>query len=106
MGNWSTGKNAIAICQRSGLRFPYKEMVFEPGTGLFVHYTESDGMYNRVDHPQLHIKGVSDKIALENPRPDINDALGFLIDEFGGYIIGLTGFAEEQFILAAEPGVD
>ncbi len=99
---FATGKNAIAICQRSGFKFPYKEIITEPGTGLRVHYSESDGMYNRVDHPQLHIKGVSDKIGLRKPFPDIDDSLGFLIDEFGNYIVGLATFGEANFVLVED----
>jgi len=37
-------------CQRSGLMFPYEEMVREPGTNLWVHRSYSDGVSNRVQH--------------------------------------------------------
>lgn len=100
MANFASGKNAWSICQRSGLRFPYREMVVEQGTGLIVHYSESDGAYNRVDHPQLHLKGVSDRIGLERPTPDINDEILYLTDQSGNYVVGLGTFGVEQFILA------
>jgi hypothetical protein len=37
-------------CQRSGLMFPYEQMVREPGTNLWVHRSYSDGVCNRVQH--------------------------------------------------------
>lgn len=83
---FANGKHAIAICQRSGMKFLYKEMINEPGTGLFIHYSESDGAYNRVDHPQLHIKGVSDRIGLRRPHPDVNNTIPYLVDENGDLI--------------------
>jgi hypothetical protein len=51
-GSFASGKNALAICERSGFTFPWSEMIFEPGTGHFVHQSESDGKYNAVGHPQ------------------------------------------------------
>lgn len=57
-----------SISDRSGKAFPYREMITEPGTKLQVHYTESDGMWNMLDHPQNHIKGKSDKMSLKNGR--------------------------------------
>jgi len=39
MAKFATGKNALAISDRSGLQFPYREMVKE-WTGSLVHYTE------------------------------------------------------------------
>ena len=37
MGKFATGKNAYAISDRSGLRFPYRDMVRE-WNGYLVHY--------------------------------------------------------------------
>jgi len=95
---FASGKNAWAICQRSGLRFPYREMVREPGTGLWVHYSESDGGYNRVDHPQLHIKGVSDRIGLKNPFPDTDFGVRFLLTEDGEWIAFDEMFGIEEIL--------
>ena len=39
MSNFATGKKAKAISDRSGLAFPYNEMVKE-WNGSFVHFTE------------------------------------------------------------------
>jgi hypothetical protein len=70
MSNFSSGKNAYAICQRSGLKYKYKDIIKEPGTGLLVYYEESDGKYNRVDHPQLHVRAKSDAMSLEFPSSE------------------------------------
>ena len=45
--NYSTGKKAKAISDRSGMAFPYKEMVKE-WNGAFVHKSEFEQK-----HPQL-----------------------------------------------------
>lgn len=64
--NFANGKKAWSISQRSGLRFPYNEMLMEPGTNLWVHISETDGAYNRVDHPQGNVKAPpADRMALE-----------------------------------------
>ena len=39
MPKYATGKHSKAISDRSGLEFPYREMVRE-WNGAFVHYTE------------------------------------------------------------------
>ena len=46
MGNFASGKHAFMISDRSGLRFPYKEMVKE-WNGSFVHKSEFESK-----HPQ------------------------------------------------------
>ena len=64
MAGYASGKNALAISDRSGLRFPYSEMVRE-WNGSLVHYSEFEAK-----QPQLSPKPVgSDPIALFNPRP-------------------------------------
>jgi len=65
---YSSGKKVYAFSERSGMPFPYREMVTEPGTGLFVHKSESDGKYNIKDvlrDPLIP----ADAQTLENPRP-------------------------------------
>ena len=99
MPSYSSGKNAIAICERSGLKFPYREMIKEPGTGLFIHKSESDGMYNRVDHPQNHIKGAADKQSLRNANPDTTLVVEYLVDESGNLIVVTEQFGLETYIL-------
>ena len=39
MSKYATGKHSKAISDRSGMEFPYREMVKE-WNGSFVHYTE------------------------------------------------------------------
>jgi len=65
MGKYATGKYAKAISDRSGLEFPYKEMVRE-WNGSFVHFTEFEPK-----QPQLEPKpNGADSIALLNTRTD------------------------------------
>ena len=61
---YARGKYTKAISDRSGMAFPYNEMVKE-WNGSFVHKSEFEAK-----HPQIkrkHIKG--DAIALANARP-------------------------------------
>ena len=61
----ATGKHAKAISDRSGLEFPYREMVTE-WNGSFVHKSEFEGK-----HPQIELKAVYGDIqGLMNARPD------------------------------------
>ena len=63
MGVFARGKQALAISDRSGLRFPYTEMVRE-WNGSLVHNSEFEPK-----QPQLYTKPVgSDPQALQNPR--------------------------------------
>ena len=65
MAKFATGKYAKAISDRSGLEFPYKEMVRE-WNGSFVHVSEFEPK-----QPQLEPKPISaDGIALRNVRTD------------------------------------
>ena len=64
MGKFAVGKYSKAISDRSGMEFPYTEMVKE-WNGSIVHKSEFEAK-----HPQIkkkHIK--ADAIALVNPRP-------------------------------------
>ena len=64
MGKYASGKYAYAISDRSGLKFPYDEMVRE-WNGSLVHTSEFEPK-----QPQLEPKPVgSDPQALYNPRP-------------------------------------
>jgi len=85
---WATGKHAWAISDRSGFRFPYREMIFEPGTNLFVHKSESDGMWNRVDHPQNFPADTREAIGLKNVRRDVTDPKpNYIFFEDGTFLI-------------------
>ena len=64
MGKYASGKYALAISDRSGMAFPYTEMVRE-WNGSLVHTSEYEPK-----QPQLEPKPVgSDPQALFNPRP-------------------------------------
>ena len=65
MAKYATGKYAKAISDRSGLEFPYKEMVRE-WNGSLVHVSEFEPK-----QPQLEPKPMNgDSISLRNVRPD------------------------------------
>ena len=64
MPKYATGKHAKAISDRSGLEFPYREMVRE-WNGSFVHVSEFEPK-----QPQLEPKPMNgDAISLRNVRP-------------------------------------
>ena len=68
MGKYATGKYAKAISDRSGMEFPYREMVRE-WNGAFVHFTEFEPK-----QPQLEPKpNGADGVALLNTRTDRNE---------------------------------
>jgi hypothetical protein len=63
MAKWATGKRSQAISDRSGMAFPYTEMVKE-WNGSLVHYSEFDPK-----HPQIRRRhNTADAIALQNSR--------------------------------------
>ena len=65
MAKFATGKYAKAISDRSGMEFPYKEMVRE-WNGAFVHVSEFEPK-----QPQLEPKPMNgDSISLRHVRPD------------------------------------
>ena len=65
MAKFATGKYARSISDRSGMEFPYKEMVRE-WNGSFVHVSEFEPK-----QPQLEPKAMGgDAISLRNVRPD------------------------------------
>ena len=64
MSNFSKGKHAQFISDRSGMAFPYKEMVRE-WNGSFVHVSEFEAK-----HPQLEPKShTADPQGLRTVRP-------------------------------------
>ena len=64
MPKYATGKYAKAISDRSGLEFPYREMVRE-WNGFLVHYSEYEPKRPQLD-PRFH---GGDPQALRNARP-------------------------------------
>ena len=68
MSRYAIGKYAKAISDRSGMEFPYREMVRE-WNGAFVHFTEFEPK-----QPQLEPKpNGADGVALLNTRTDRNE---------------------------------
>jgi hypothetical protein len=64
MSSFAQGKHALAISDRSGLAFPYNEMVTE-WNGAFVHVSEFEPK-----QPQLEPKPINaDPQALQKARP-------------------------------------
>ena len=63
---FSGGSYARAISDRSGLEFPYQEMVFE-WNGSFVHNSEFEAK-----QPQLDLTYYTDAQSLQNARPQAN----------------------------------
>ena len=63
MAKYATGKRSLAVSDRSGMVFPYTEMVKE-WNGSLVHTSEFEPK-----HPQIRRKHViADAIALQNSR--------------------------------------
>jgi len=74
MGRYASGKHALAISDRSGMAFPYTEMVRE-WNGSLVHTSEFEAK-----QPQLSPKPVgSDPQALYNPRPQPNSKTSLIL---------------------------
>ena len=86
MAKYATGKYAKAISDRSGLEFPYKEMVRE-WNGSLVHVSEFEPK-----QPQLEPKPMNgDSISLRNVRPArTENAVPYLLptDAFETYEAG------------------
>ena len=86
MAKFATGKYAKAISDRSGLEFPYKEMVRE-WNGSLVHVSEFEPK-----QPQLEPKPMNgDSISLRNVRPArTENAVPYLLptDAFETYSAG------------------
>ena len=69
MSNFSSGKRAKAISDRSGMAFPYREMLKELN-GSFVHQSEFE-----TKHPQIEVKvHKPDRQALQNARSDRDES--------------------------------
>ena len=95
MATRATGKYSLAISDRSGQAFPYREMVKE-WTGAFVHISEFEPK-----HPQLDPRNPgADGVALMNARPQ-----NFTILSGGGgrATVDLTLPGDFAFI-TAQPG--
>ena len=73
MGKYATGKFSQRISDRSGMAFPYNEMVKE-WNGSTVHISEYEEK-----HPQLEpLPIIQDPQSLDNARPQIADSRIFV----------------------------
>ena len=73
MGNYASGKFAKRISDRSGMAFPYNEMVQE-WTGAWVHTSEYEPK-----QPQLEpLPIVTDPQSLQHARPQIANSRVFV----------------------------
>lgn len=61
--SWATGRRSLAISDRSGQAFPYREMVKE-WTGALVHISEYEPKHPQLDPPYHK----ADAVALKNTR--------------------------------------
>ena len=86
MGVFARGKQALAISDRSGLRFPYTEMVRE-WNGSLVHYSEYEPK-----QPQLEPKPVgNDPQALQNPRVQAESTAQLILLDNNPFEIIISG---------------
>ena len=85
MARFSKGRRALAISDRSGVAFPYREMVQE-WTGAWVHTSEFE-----VKQPQLKPHPIgADPQALQHARPQIANSRVFVGGDTGPINSGRT----------------
>ena len=94
MAKYATGKRSKAISDRSGMEFPYTEMV-KVWNGSLVNYSEFEPK-----RPQIRRKyNTADAIALRNPRnmkfqqPSINFSNDTTISDSGGASVGVANLS-------------
>ena len=95
---FAAGKYAYAISDRSGLRFPYTEMVYE-WTGMLVHNSEWEPK-----QPQLDLTYFTDAQSLKNARLQANVSATKAARTGGGVAGSSTGGVPNQF--TAIPGFE
>ena len=95
---FSGGRYSLAISDRSGLSFPYKEMRFE-WTGMFVHTSEWEPK-----QPQLDLTYFTDAQTLQNARPQANVSATQAARTGGGIAGSYTGGVPNQ--VTAIPGFE
>ena len=86
MGRYALGKISLAISDRSGMAFPYTEMVRE-WNGSLVHVSEYEAK-----QPQLEPKPAgSDPQALYNPRPQPASATSLILLDNNSFTTVISG---------------
>ena len=89
--SYATGKRSKAISDRSGMAFPYKEMVKE-WNGSLVHISEFEAKHPQLDPPYHK----ADAIALKNTRamkfqqPSQKFSNDTTISDSGGTVVGVA----------------
>ena len=100
MPRYATGRFAKRISDRSGLAFPYNEMVKE-WNGSTVHYTEFEPKHPQLD-PRYH---PTDPQSLQNAKPQTIDAKVELgINLVATNIFGVVTQSISQFNPIPAPG--
>jgi hypothetical protein len=74
MGNFAKGNRSLAISDRSGMQFPYNEMVRE-WNGSIVHSSEFEAKQPQLNPPYHK----ADAVALQRARPDVKPGGGVLV---------------------------
>ena len=94
MAKYVTGKRSQAISDRSGMAFPYTEMVKE-WNGSLVHISEFEPK-----HPQIRRRhNTADAIALQNTRnmkfqqPSVKFSNDTTISDSGGASVGVANLS-------------
>ena len=94
MAKYATGKRSQSISDRSGMAFPYTEMVKE-WNGSLVHISEFEPK-----HPQIRRKHTTaDAIALQNSRnmkfqqPSVKFSNDVTISDSGGASVGVANLS-------------
>ena len=94
MAKYATGKTSQSISDRSGMAFPYTEMVKE-WNGSLVHISEFEPK-----HPQIRRKHTTaDAIALQNSRnmkfqqPSVKFSNDITISDSGGASVGVANLS-------------
>ena len=94
MAKYATGKHSKAISDRSGMEFPYTEMVKE-WNGSLVHFSEFEPK-----HPQIRRKHTTaDAIALQNSRnmkfqqQSVKFSNDVTISDSGGASVGVANLS-------------
>ena len=94
MAKYATGKRSKSISDRSGMAFPYIEMVKE-WNGSLVHISEFEPK-----HPQIRRKyNTADAIALQNSRnmkfqqPAVKFSNDVTISDSGGASVGVANLS-------------
>ena len=83
MSKYATGRFAKRISDRSGMAFPYNEMIKE-WNGSTVHVSEFEAKHPQLD-PKYH---PTDSQSLQNARPQISSA---------NVLLGINMFAQNIF---------